>query len=107
MRALLGVLVLATVAFAAPATLDPKHGPTLERLLAHVPDAQRLLRPETCKRERAGVYHCHKRGCAGACQVVVARATVFVGARGGMRLRDVTLDRLGDTGECGCCWALE
>ena len=105
------VLVLAGTAFADPVKLPAKHEKELHRLLAKEPTAQRLLVLDTCTLKSstgaAQVFTCKKRGCAGACQVISAEATVSLSKSGALRVRDVQIHHHGDTGECGCCTSTE
>lgn len=97
-------LGLTTVALSAPsATLDAKFKSSLRKGLASNRDAQRLLEPETCTLTSGSSYRCYKRGCAGhACQVLEASADVTLKGKA-VKVRNVTVKNLGDTGQCGCC----
>lgn len=106
----IGLVVLAGLAeltLAGPPTLDGRYAAALHRRLAKHPEAQRLLVPATCTRTRPNTYACVKRGCAGSCQVIEARATVELGKAGALSVRGVAVKRLGDTGECGDCMHVE
>lgn len=49
------------------------------------------------------VFRCSERACGGGCQVLRNEATIRVRA-GRWAVEATTVKRLGDTGECGCCF---
>jgi hypothetical protein len=52
------------------------------------------------------VLDCRNRGCASGCSVIYASATVTLQS-GKWSIKGPGVQRLGDTGECGCCMQLE